>query len=47
MLNWIKVEAPFNTAHGILVGAGNAGVEELLQLLSDSVLIMQGNAIRH
>jgi len=47
MLNLIKVEAPFNTAHGILVGAGNAGVEELLHLLSDSVLLIERSSTRH
>lgn len=47
MLNWLKVEAPFKTAQGILVGAGNAGVEELLHLLSNSVLLMEGSATRH
>lgn len=47
MLNWIKVEAPFNTAHGILVGAGNAGVDELLSLLSDSTTFTLSSNIRH
>lgn len=47
MLNRLQDEAPFRTAHGILVGAGNSGVEELLHLLSDSVLLMGGSATRH
>ena len=47
MLNLLQNGAPFKTAHGILVGAGNAAVEELLHLLSDSVLLMEGSATRH
>jgi hypothetical protein len=47
MLNWLQDGAPFKTAHGILVGAGNAGVEELLHILSNTVLLMEGSATRH
>jgi hypothetical protein len=47
MLNWLKVEAPFQTAHGILVAGGNAGVDELLHLLSNSVLLMNSSVTRH
>ena len=47
MLNWIHNEAPFKTAQGILVRAGNSGVEELLHLLSNSVLLMDSSLTRH
>jgi len=47
MLNRLQDEAPFRTAHGILVQAGNAGIEELLQILSSSTVLMGGSKTRH
>lgn len=47
MLNWLQSEAPFKTAQGLLVRAGNSGVEELLHLLSNSVFLMDGSLTRH
>ena len=47
MLNWLHSEAPFKTAEGILVRAGNSGVEELLHLLSNSVFLMDSSLTRH
>jgi len=47
MLNRLQDEAPFRTAHGVLVQAGNAGIEELLQILSSSTVLMGGSKTRH
>lgn len=47
MLNRLQDEAPFKTAHGILVQAGTSGVEEFLELLSDSNTFTLSSNIRH
>ena len=47
MLNRLQDEAPFKTAHGILVQAGASGVKEFLELLSDSNTFTLSSNIRH
>jgi hypothetical protein len=47
MLNRLQDEAPFKTAHGILVQAGTSGAEELLNLLSDSTMFAPSSNTRH
>lgn len=46
MLNRIQDEAPFKTAHGILVQGGASGAEELLNLLSDSAMFAPSSNTR-
>jgi hypothetical protein len=47
MLNRLQDEAPFKTAHGLLVQAGKSGVEEFLNLLSDSNTFTLSSNTRH
>jgi len=47
MLNWLQDEAPFKTAHGILVPAGKSGVEEFLRMLGDSIIFSDVKSTRH
>lgn len=47
MLNRLQDEAPFKTAHGILVQGGTSGAEELLNLLSDSTMFAPSSNTRH
>ena len=47
MLNRIQDEAPFKTAHGLLVQAGRTGIDELLQIVSSPSTFSLSSNVRH
>jgi hypothetical protein len=47
MLNRLQDEAPFKTAHGLLVQAGTSGAEEILNILNDSTMFAPSSNTRH
>ena len=47
MLNRIQDEAPFKTAHGLLVQAGRTGIDELLQIVSSPSTFSLCSNVRH
>jgi len=47
MLNRIQDEAPFKTAHGLLVQAGRTGIDELLQIVSSPSTFSLSSNLRH
>lgn len=47
MLNRIQDEAPFKTAHGVLIQAGSAGMDNLLQIVSSASEFANSSNTRH
>lgn len=47
MLNRIQDQAPFKTAHGVLIQAGSAGMDDLLKLVSSASVFANSPNTRH